>query len=158
MTVMPSTADARLAPGDRSAGRSRGRLIAARLLLVLLAILLPLAALEAAFRVAGPFIPGNYDTGSYLTRDPLRVAGVELGGVRSLTAVPLLKDGDVIGAIAIYREQPGGFDQGQIGLVNAFADQAVTAIENARLINETREALEQQTATAQVLEIINTSP
>src|SRR5918998_5724800 len=52
-------------------GPGRSRLLAARLLLVLLAILVPLAALEVAFRVAGPFIPGNYDTGSYLTRHPL---------------------------------------------------------------------------------------
>ena len=51
-------------------GSGRGRLVAARLVLVLLAVLLPLATLEVAFRVAGPFIPGNYDTGSYLTRHP----------------------------------------------------------------------------------------
>jgi GAF domain-containing protein/nitrogen-specific signal transduction histidine kinase len=94
----------------------------------------------------------------YRTRDPLRVASIELGGVRSLVAVPLLKDANVVGCIAIYREQPGGFEEGQLALVSAFADQAVIAMENARLLTEQREALERQTATAEVLEVINASP
>ena len=95
---------------------------------------------------------------AYLARDPLRVAAVELGGVRSLVAVPLLKGSELIGFIGIYRDQPGGFADSEIALVSAFADQAVIAIENVRLITETNEALEQQTATAQVLQTINGSP
>jgi GAF domain-containing protein len=95
---------------------------------------------------------------TYVEQEPLRMAAVDLGRVRSLVAVPLLKKDEVIGFFSIYRSEPGGFAENQIALVATFADQAVIAIENARLITETREALEQQTATAEVLQVINSSP
>jgi two-component system NtrC family sensor kinase len=95
---------------------------------------------------------------SYTQGEPLRVAAIELGGVRSFLAVPLLRKGELIGNFSIYRGEPGGFDENQIALAKTFADQAVIAIENARLLNETKEALERQTATAEVLRVIASSP
>jgi two-component system, NtrC family, sensor kinase len=77
--------------------------------------------------------------GAYADREPLRVEAVELGGVRSFVAVPMLKKGELIGLFSIYRDELGGFAENQIALVTTFADQAVIAIENARLFDELRD-------------------
>jgi signal transduction histidine kinase len=85
-----------------------------------------------------------------------RDAGRSLG-FRAIAATPMNRDGRAVGAIAVMQKNPGGLSEKEISLLKTFADQAVIAIQNVRLFNETKEALEQQTATAEILRVISNS-
>src|SRR5262249_50668880 len=97
-------------------------------------------------------IPDVLEDPLYEAKDTARGSGY-----RGCLGVPMIRDGHVIGMIFVARKNPGPFAESQIQLLKTFADQAVVAIENARLFNETKEALAQQTATSEVLKIISRS-
>ena len=117
----------------------------------------PLPLHEPLFRGAVIYAPDVMDPG-WEGRDETFDTFYKSSGLRAWLEVPLWKDGTLLGTISGWRREPRAFSDKEIRLLRSFAAQAVIAMENARLITEQEEALEQQTATAEVLQVINASP
>jgi len=124
-----------------------------------------------AYFEQNPFAPGRHSNAGRaalerrtvhnhdVLNDPeYTYGGVDVDPYRTVLAVPMLKAGELLGVIVIYRHEVLPFTDSQITLMETFADQAVIAIQNARLFNETQQALERQTATADILKVIASSP
>ena len=105
-----------------------------------------------------PFQLPDVQAEAAYAKDPARSAFIKLTGARTVLNVPMLKDGTILGQIAIYRQEVRPYGDKEIALLTNFAAQAVIAIENTRLLSELRQSLEQQTATADVLRVISSSP
>ena len=103
-------------------------------------------------------LPDLAATQAYLERHPIMVQAVDLGGIRTVVGVPMLKDSLLVGLIGVFRQEVRPFTEKQVALLTNFAAQAVIAIENARLLSELREFLQEQTATSEVLQVISSSP
>ena len=116
----------------------------------------PFGSHEKAIRTAAPAYRSDMESDSDISPEAREMARTR--GYRSFVIVPMLRDEIVIGTISVTRREPGAFTDHQINVLKTFADQAVIAIENVRLFNETREALERQTATAEILRVISSTP
>ena len=112
--------------------------------------------LANAIRSRAPYVIEDTETHPGLA--PQFIEEMRVRGIRAVLGMPMMRAGNAIGAIGVARGEPGKFDEHQIKLLKTFADQAVIAIENVRLFNETKEALERQTATAAILQVIARSP
>jgi GAF domain-containing protein/HAMP domain-containing protein len=110
---------------------------------------------NTAIATRKPRVIADYETDPDLHEEVRETA--RLRGYRSSISVPMLREGTVVGTISVSRRGPGTFPDHQIKLLQTFADQAVIAIENVRLFNETKESLEQQTATSEILKVISSS-
>src|SRR5262249_55571012 len=123
------------------------------------------ASVQAMERKEPVQVADMKETYGYSAREAATVAAVEIGGIRTILCVPMLRENEAIGVIIIYRREVRPFSQNHIDLVVNFAKQAVIAIENSRLFeaeqqrtHELRESLQQQTATSEVLGVISSSP
>jgi GAF domain-containing protein len=116
----------------------------------------PHTGLARAVREGRPVqIPDLIADVAYAERDPARASSVEHRGARTAVWVPMMRAGTAIGVLCTWRREVRPFTDAQVALLETFADQAVIAIENVRLFNETREALERQTATSEILRVIS---